>query len=1094
MMLINNYMLMGDFLLSIELLILCTKNFKMKFTFSVLLVLLFHISQAQEVLPVEINNQWGFINTAGKVVIPAKYEMPIRFHKNGLAIAVRDHKYGIINQEGVEVMLPKYQELMWLNNNLLSFKKDSVWGVMNLNEHEIIPAQFLEISLVEDFIHTYTNHHHSIYELSGKNIISPTNFTVWKLDNYWMVKNEQLKLGLFDMKGNVVFPAICDSILPINDSVLFFKTSLGWNYQFKKEKNDSVNWKSVRLLVGDLADVEVHAGIHALFNIRIHKYLTDKDFSNFKVENNELILGGKHHKLYAFNLLGKLYPLEGYEDIKPLGFGLFSVKKNNKYGVVTAANLAVLATDLTLIHPFVYSVTTFQKDTLWGILNKNGHVIEKAIFSKIELTDGHARLYKKGLETAVRFNADGEIDANFNAINTIHIGARKNVHENGTHLRKVDPVYSSNCFALIHDGVAAGSLIHRDVIKQAFTLYNTCTNEAVKSNVKILDANLEDFTGQEVAACIIEGGNFGILHKSGHVLTSVEVQDHGKVSRQHITYVGAFVEGLARVCIGGEVNYHLKTDVLSGLTYYFDVANVKGGMWGFINSNGVFKIAPAYQKVENFAHRTAIVQQNNLWGLVNDSNKVIVPIQYSFIERMPHTDDSLLIIAEDKNEKGYADSKGKIVISIDYDELKPIAEGMVSVKKNGKWGFVGINSTKTSELMYDDELVFSDSLCAVKLNKKWGFVGLDFNMVIPNKFESISNFSHQLAFVKEQSHFEIINKKGEIRSNLKLKEVYDYEHGVAIAKKTDDYGLIDTNGHWIVSPKFHKILPFNKHQTAIAHASPGKHVLINTKGEHISFHQFDSIDDFHEGLAIVKHNGKYGFIDTSGTLVIDAKFDEAHCFSNGLAKVKLSKNEVLALAESEHLKKVAKYSFINPKGEIVISDLTYDHIHAFSNEMALVHLKNEKFFINKSGLPELDLKNNDLEIVSGFEEEKAVVRHKWNNREYYIDKAGDKLFGKTFEKCYPFKNSIAIVKNDGMYGLLSENGTLLIDFKYNLIHEFDKGYAEVELVQKFGIIDLSGKIILAPEAEKISVVNKDIFKIEMSNSLKYLFKSGKWLW
>ena len=81
-----------------------------------------------------------------------------------------------------------------------------------------------------------------------------------------------------------------------------------------------------------------------------------------------------------------------------------------------------------------------------------------------------------------------------------------------------------------------------------------------------------------------------------------------------------------------------------------------------------------------------------------------------------------------------------------------------------------------------------------------------------------------------------------------------------------------------------------------------------------------------------------------------------------------------------------------------------------------------------------------------------------------------------------------------MYGLLSENGTLLIDFKYNLIHEFNKGYAEVELIQKFGIIDLSGKIILAPEAEKISVVNKYIFKIEMSNSLKYMFKSGKWLW
>ncbi|MEY3418038.1 MAG: hypothetical protein RL060_2150, partial [Bacteroidota bacterium] len=82
---------------------------------------------------------------------------------------------------------------------------------MNLNEQEIIPAQFLEISLFEDYIHTYTNHHHSIYNLSGKNIIPPTNFTVRKLANYWMVENEKLKLGLFDMKGNVVFPVICDS-------------------------------------------------------------------------------------------------------------------------------------------------------------------------------------------------------------------------------------------------------------------------------------------------------------------------------------------------------------------------------------------------------------------------------------------------------------------------------------------------------------------------------------------------------------------------------------------------------------------------------------------------------------------------------------------------------------------------------------------------------------------------------------------------------------------------------------------------------------------------------------------------------------------
>ena len=1064
----------------------------MKTYLSILLVLLMHLAQAQPLLPVEINKQWGFINTEGKVVIEAKYEMPIDFNDNGLAIAVSHHKYGIINQLGIEVIPPHYQELMWLSNTLLSYRKEALWGVINLKEQTIIPAQFLEIAMVDNFIHAYSSLHHSIFTLSGKNIIAPTNFMVRKLANYWLVENEQLKLGLFDLDGRELLPSICDSILPVHDSLIFFKTELGWHYKTNQQNIADVHWKSVKILVDNLVCAEVLPGKHALYNTITQKYVTENDFSDFKVLD-KLILAHKHHQLFAFDLSGKKYPLDDYEEIKPIGFGLFSVKKNHKFGVVNEKNATILPLDLTQVLPFVYTVTTFQKDSLWGMISKKGEVIAKAIYTKIELTDAHARLYKHGEETAIRFNADGDMEANFNALNTIHIGAKKKMNHS-THLRKVDPVYSSNCFALFHDGEAVGSLVHRDIIKQAFTLFNTCTNEPIKSNVKLLDANLEEFTDHEVAACIIEGGSFGVLHKNGRVLTSIEVMENGKPKHQHITYVGSFVEGFARVCVGGELNFNLKTDVLSGLTYYFDVANVKGGTWGYIDSKGMMVIPPMYQKVENFSHQRAIVQQQSLWGLINLQHQIVVPIQYSAIERMPNTNDSLLMVAEDKNEKGFANRQGDIVVAIHYDELKPIQEGVAPVKQDGKWGFYDVKSMSSSPMLYDEVHNFSDQLCAVKWQKKWGFVDHQFKEVISNAYESISNFSHDLAFVKAQNHFEIINKKGEVISNLKLKEVYDYEHGVAIAKKNDAYGLIDTKGHWIVSPKFHKILPFNKHQTAIAHASPGKHVLINTNGEHITFHQFDSIDDFHEGLALVKLNGKYGYVDTLGNLKIEAKFDEAHPFSNGLAKVKLSKNEALALTNLDHAKKHPKYSFINPSGEIVIADLAYDHIHAFSNDMALVYLKNEKFFINKTGLPELDLKNKDLEIVSGFEEEKAVVQHKWTHREYYIDKDGDKLFGKTFQQCHPFKNGIAIVKEEGKYGLLAENGTLLIDFKYDQIKDFENGFSEVSLIRKYGIVDLSGKFILPITAEKIEVVNKHIFKIEMSNSLKYMFKNGKWLW
>lgn len=1057
-------------------------------------LLVFQFTNAQQsILPVEINNKWGFINLEGKVVIPAKYEMPIDFNESGLAIAVRGNKYGIINQNGEEVMTPKFNELMWLNSSLLSFRKDSLWGVINLKETVLIEPKFLEISYFDNFIHTYSSHHHSIYNLKGKNIISPTNFTVKMVGNFWLVENEEMKYGLFDINGNEVLSNICDSIKPINDSLILFKTQAGWNTKYLAMLKNDLNWRSVKVLYQYILAVELTLNKFALYNVQTNEYLSEKEFADFKLVNSAIILGYKHHVVTAFSLKGKMYPILDFEDIKPIGFGLFEVKKSHKLGVVNEKGVELITPELDKVLLFVYSVTSYKKDSLWGIINKKGGVLEKPIFSKIEITDGHARLFKNGVETAIRFNSEGEIDANFNNMNTIHIGSKKK-KDFSTHLRKVDPVFSTNCFALYHEGEAAGSLIHRDMIKQAFTLYNSCTNEYVKSNVKLLDANLEDFTNQEVTACIIEGGNFGVLHKNGHVLTTAEILENGKPVQKHITYVSPFSEGLSCVCIGGELNFNVKTDVLSGLTYYFDVSNIKGGYWGVIDSKGVFVIPPIYQNVSSFVHNTAIVKQNNLWGVINKMNQNIVPIQYNGIERMPNSNDSLFLISEDLNEKGYTDRKGNIVLNIDYDLIQNESEGIVPVKKNGKWGFVSIHDQRVSELIYDDVHEFSDSICAVKLNKKWGFIDYNFKLVIPNKFESISNFSHQLAFVKEQNHFEIINKKGEVSSNLKLKEVFDYEHGVAIAKKDDGYGLINTKGEWIVNPKFHKIMPFNKHKSAVAHASPGKHVLINTKGEHISFHQFDSIDEFHEGYAVVKLNGQYGYIDTVGNLIIEAKFEEAHPFSNGLAKVRLSKEEKIKVELEGHSKKHHKFSFINYKGEIVISDLLYDHIHAFSNDMALVYLKNEKFFINKSGLPELDLKDKDIEIIHGFEEEKAIVHHKWNNREYYIDKDGDKLFGKTFQKCGPFVSGVAIVKDDEKYGLLSENGTFLIDYKYDLIKDFKGNLAEVELVHKYGIIDLKGNVILEPNAEMIIPITKNVIKVETSNSLKYIFKNGKWLW
>lgn len=81
------------------------------------------------------------------------------------------------------------------------------------------------------------------------------------------------------------------------------------------------------------------------------------------------------------------------------------------------------------------------------------------------------------------------------------------------------------------------------------------------------------------------------------------------------------------------------------------------------------------------------------------------------------------------------------------------------------------------------------------------------------------------------------------------------------------------------------------------------HKVINKKGEEIIPYKYNDIEDFSEGLAVVKNSdNKYGVIDKKGKIVIPIKYDYIDSFSEELARVK--KNN--------------KYGVINKKGEIII--------------------------------------------------------------------------------------------------------------------------------------------------------------------------------
>jgi WG containing repeat len=66
---------------------------------------------------VTVNNNKGYIDKTGKLVIAAKYNLAEDF-SDGLAMVFKDRRYGFVDKAGNEVIPPQYEQCYSFKNGL----------------------------------------------------------------------------------------------------------------------------------------------------------------------------------------------------------------------------------------------------------------------------------------------------------------------------------------------------------------------------------------------------------------------------------------------------------------------------------------------------------------------------------------------------------------------------------------------------------------------------------------------------------------------------------------------------------------------------------------------------------------------------------------------------------------------------------------------------------------------------------------------------------------------------------------------------------------------------------------------------------------
>ena len=256
----------------------------------------------------------------------------------------------------------------------------------------------------------------------------------------------------------------------------------------------------------------------------------------------------------------------------------------------------------------------------------------------------------------------------------------------------------------------------------------------------------------------------------------------------------------------------------------------------------------------------------------------------------------------------------------------------------------------------------------------------------------------------------------------RLKGYSDYEYNTVIESKYDlvgpfldglalvrikqdgktKHGFINKVGEWIIKPQFDKAKQFSE---GLALVVINKKIgYINRHGDFVIAPQYDpprnlEFANFKEGFALVLKDNKYTYIDKSGNILTQLEVDFARPFQDGRA--------VFFRKSIENLDEVG---FIGTNGKIAIKPI-YAWASDFSDGYAPVYFGDNYGPMNPG--------HNDM---------------------YYIDKSGNKAFGKEFYSCGKFSEGLAEVQIDDGTGHIEK---FIIDTTGNIVFKLPIVISEI---------------------------------------------------
>ncbi len=178
------------------------------------------------------DGKMGYADTSGAIIIQLLFDagketlVQSQFH-NGMAVVRKNNRYGLIDSTGKIVIQPTFEDLKFLSDSIIAFRKNSKWGagMRTPNNVLFLPKYDQIFSCEDDNCVVALKGKQGLIDTTGKNILPFQYELLQRIGNGFFMARKLGKYGVLNSDNHEVIPFRYDKYLERDKGVIEFANS-----------------------------------------------------------------------------------------------------------------------------------------------------------------------------------------------------------------------------------------------------------------------------------------------------------------------------------------------------------------------------------------------------------------------------------------------------------------------------------------------------------------------------------------------------------------------------------------------------------------------------------------------------------------------------------------------------------------------------------------------------------------------------------------------------------------------------------------------------------------------------------------------------